>query len=57
MDQVAAVAAAVFPSMMQGDRPGSMPILTEGDNAPSKNCYRLVVLGSAKVGKTAVVSR
>ncbi len=51
MEQVAAVAAAVFPGMMQGDRPGSMPLLTEGETAPPKNCYRLVVLGSAKVSQ------
>uniref|UniRef100_A0A8C3VQI3 Dexamethasone-induced Ras-related protein 1 n=1 Tax=Catagonus wagneri TaxID=51154 RepID=A0A8C3VQI3_9CETA len=24
---------------------------------PAKNCYRMVVLGSSKVGKTAIVSR
>ena len=35
----------------------SMPLLTEGETAPSKNCYRLVFLGSAKVGKTAIVTR
>lgn len=26
-------------------------------NIPPKNCYRMVVLGSSKVGKTAIVSR
>ncbi|XP_044289802.1 dexamethasone-induced Ras-related protein 1 isoform X2 [Varanus komodoensis] len=26
-------------------------------NIPAKNCYRMVVLGSSKVGKTAIVSR
>ncbi|XP_005996755.1 dexamethasone-induced Ras-related protein 1 [Latimeria chalumnae] len=26
-------------------------------NIPAKNCYRMVILGSSKVGKTAVVSR
>lgn len=24
---------------------------------PAKNCYRMVILGSSKVGKTAIVSR
>lgn len=26
-------------------------------SVPAKNCYRMVVLGSSKVGKTAIVSR
>ncbi|XP_042197038.1 dexamethasone-induced Ras-related protein 1 [Callorhinchus milii] len=26
-------------------------------NIPAKNCYRMVILGSSKVGKTAIVSR
>lgn len=31
---------------------------SESDFAiPSKNCYRMVILGSTKVGKTAIVSR
>lgn len=39
------------------DRPGSLPLIAEVDNAPAKNCRRLVVLGSAKVGKTSIVTR
>lgn len=34
-----------------------MPLLSAEEDIPSKNCFRLVVLGSAKVGKTAVVAR
>lgn len=31
---------------------------SEGDfDIPAKNCYRMVILGSTKVGKTAIVSR
>lgn len=31
---------------------------TESDfDIPAKNCYRMVILGSTKVGKTAIVSR
>lgn len=31
---------------------------SESDFAiPAKNCYRMVILGSTKVGKTAIVSR
>eukprot|EP00061_Rhincodon_typus_P004106 g21758.t1 len=26
-------------------------------NIPAKNCYRMVILGSSKVGKSAIVSR
>lgn len=40
------------------DRPDSMPhLLNEIATAPAQNCQRMVVLGSAKVGKTAVVRR
>ena len=44
---------------MQTDnnRSSSMPLLTEGESAPPKNCFRLVILGTAKVGKTAIVNR
>ena len=42
---------------LEAQRPGSMPLLTEGEAAPSKNCFRFVILGSAKVGKTSIVSR
>jgi dexamethasone-induced Ras-related protein 1 len=34
-----------------------MPLLVEAEGAPAQNCYRMVVLGSAKVGKTALVDR
>ncbi|XP_052262572.1 dexamethasone-induced Ras-related protein 1-like [Dreissena polymorpha] len=34
-----------------------MALLEQGENAPEENCRRLVVLGSSKVGKTAIVSR
>lgn len=51
----------VFPPQpgrqLQHVRPGSMPLLAEAEEAPPQNCHRLVVLGSAKVGKTSVVSR
>ena len=41
------------------DRPVSMPqLLNELTSAaPAQNCQRMVVLGSAKVGKTAIVRR
>jgi len=41
------------------DRPDSMPgLLNElTAAAPAQNCQRMVVLGSAKVGKTAIVRR
>jgi small GTP-binding protein len=32
-------------------------MLVECENAPQRNCHRLVILGSAKVGKTAIVQR
>ena len=35
----------------------SLPLLEEAEIAPARNCYRLVILGSAKVGKTSIVSR
>lgn len=35
-----------------------MPVLlAEEADIPAQNCFRLVLLGSARVGKTAVVSR
>ncbi|KAL3877148.1 hypothetical protein ACJMK2_034897 [Sinanodonta woodiana] len=34
-----------------------MALIDLGDNAPSENCHRLVILGSSKVGKTSIVSR
>ncbi|CAI9717343.1 GTP-binding protein Rhes-like isoform X1 [Octopus vulgaris] len=34
-----------------------MALVEQGDSAPPENCHRLVILGSAKVGKTAIVSR
>ena len=43
--------------MDSNSRSSSTPILTAGEEAPSKNCFRLVVLGSAKVGKTSIVNR
>ena len=41
------------------DRPDSMPQLLNELTAaaPAQNCQRMVVLGSAKVGKTAIVRR
>jgi len=41
------------------DRPDSMPQLLNqiSASAPAQNCQRMVVLGSAKVGKTAIVRR
>jgi len=38
-------------------RPGSMPLLVDTEEVPHRNCQRLVLLGSAKVGKTSIVSR
>src|SRR6218665_3044582 len=40
-------------------RPDSVPLilLADGEETPPQNCHRLVLLGSAKVGKTAIVSR
>ena len=34
-----------------------MALVSEGEHAPSKNCHRLVIIGSSKVGKTSIVSR
>lgn len=39
------------------NRPGSVPLLIEAEVAEPQNCHRLVILGSAKVGKTAIVNR
>ncbi|XP_074649226.1 dexamethasone-induced Ras-related protein 1-like [Tubulanus polymorphus] len=34
-----------------------MALVNEAENAPPKNCHRLVIVGSAKVGKTSIVQR
>ncbi|XP_025108852.1 GTP-binding protein Rhes-like isoform X1 [Pomacea canaliculata] len=34
-----------------------MALLEQANNAPPENCFRLVILGSAKVGKTSLVQR
>lgn len=34
-----------------------MPPCETEVNVPTKNCYRMVILGSSKVGKSAIVSR
>lgn len=34
-----------------------MALVEQGENAPEENCRRLVILGSSKVGKTAIISR
>ena len=41
----------------QVQRQDSLPLIQEAEEAPPKNCKRLVVLGSAKVGKTSIVNR
>ena len=38
-------------------RPGPLPLMAEAESTPPQNCHRLVILGSAKVGKTSIVSR
>ena len=38
-------------------QPGSEPLVAQAENAPLENCRRLVLLGSARVGKTAIVAR
>ena len=38
-------------------RPTSVPLLTDAETDPAKNCTLLVILGSARVGKTAIVKR
>ena len=54
-------ASSVADRMSSGlkDRPDSMPqLLNEiSSAAPAQNCQRMVVLGSAKVGKSAIVRR
>ena len=35
----------------------SATVLESELNTPAKNCYRLVVLGSSKTGKTSIVKR
>ena len=32
-------------------------LVSQAENAPAENCRRLVLLGSARVGKTAIVTR
>ncbi|KAI0213046.1 Dexamethasone-induced Ras-related protein 1 [Lamellibrachia satsuma] len=36
---------------------GSMAMLLEAERAPPDKCFRLVVLGSCRVGKTSIVKR
>ena len=36
---------------------GSMAMLLEAERASPDKCYRLVVLGSCRVGKTSIVTR
>lgn len=43
--------AAISPS------PASTSSQEDSCKPPPKNCYRLVVLGTARVGKTAIVAR
>ena len=38
-------------------RQDSLPLIEEASQAPAKNCRRLVVLGSTRVGKSAIVNR
>ncbi|KAK6632791.1 hypothetical protein RUM43_013562 [Polyplax serrata] len=40
-----------------GPSPSPSSSCDENCTPPSKNCYRLVVLGSSRVGKTCIVSR
>lgn len=38
--------------------PSSLPLVSDkGMKPPAKNCFRLVILGSSRVGKTSLVSR
>lgn len=38
--------------------PSSLPLLPDKNMKPrAKNCFRLVILGSSRVGKTSLVSR
>ena len=38
-------------------RQDSLPLIQEASEAPAKNCCRLVILGSPKVGKSSIVNR
>lgn len=40
-----------------GPSPGSSSSCEESCKPPPKNCYRLVLLGSSRVGKTSIVAR
>lgn len=56
--ECACAAATENSCSTKAEVPSSLPLVSDkGMKPPAKNCFRLVILGSSRVGKTSLVSR